>query len=231
MNFQLPQIREDDLENREEIRRILEALYQLSEQIRYFSYNIGEENLSDELKNTLTGQQMQLSQLNRELKNGITGTMSLIRQQSDLIALMVSSEIYTHDLEDLMGLIAENTSAITQNAEQISLKVSQSVYDEKTEELDGQYTELLLKISNDKHTYLYNNIEATYFADEKLVISYNGSQQKVELGVNGEDPYISIIDEDGDEQLRLTKSGIGFGGGSQLIPFTVGTLSGLAIFA
>lgn len=49
-NIQLPTITESALNSPKERKAILEALYQVNEQLRYVLNNLGEENLSDELK-------------------------------------------------------------------------------------------------------------------------------------------------------------------------------------
>lgn len=96
-NFSLPDITAGDLDSQKERRRIMEYLYQLSEQLRFMMGNIGEENLSDELRGTLEQAYSQVGELNRQLTDTTGRMMSQIRQQAGEIATKVSGETYWQD--------------------------------------------------------------------------------------------------------------------------------------
>ncbi|MBP3508734.1 hypothetical protein [Oscillibacter sp.] len=93
-NFSLPDIAGGDLDSQKERRRIMEYLYQLSEQLRFMMGNIGEENLSDELRGTIKDASCQVGELNRQLTDATGRMTSQIRQQADEIALKVSQSTY-----------------------------------------------------------------------------------------------------------------------------------------
>lgn len=178
--------------------------------------------------------------------NGLMSELSsAITQTSKSIETMVTQATFnekTNSMEQNISDVTQTAEYLTVNFTNISNTVSGN--SEAINEINeyirfeganiylGKSTSpLILHISNDRIAYEYDNIEATFFADKKMAISYNGSEQKVEIGVDGDDPYISIYDENGIVQINLTKAGIELGGNSMITPFTVGTLSGIAIFA
>jgi hypothetical protein len=107
--IQLPDFSAADLTDSKTVRQILEMLYQLNEQLRYTLYNLGKENLGDELRqqvdnndavNSLTSRvedaENGLSSLRRQTAEGFEQTVrkdniiSSINQTAELIKIAAS---------------------------------------------------------------------------------------------------------------------------------------------
>ena len=65
----LGQITEEKLDEEKERKRIVQFLYQLTEQLRYWQYNLDEENLSKELQENLVGKLRTQDGVNRDFSN------------------------------------------------------------------------------------------------------------------------------------------------------------------
>lgn len=89
--FSLPDIKESDLESGKERRKILEYLYQLTEQLRFTLSNLDEENLSDDLSKTITGAYTAASSVSKELKD-MNGNVSSLRQFANSLTLSVQNK-------------------------------------------------------------------------------------------------------------------------------------------
>ncbi len=108
--FSLPDIKESDLSSEKQRRLILEYLYTLTEQLRFVLNNLGAENLSDELKESIEGAYQKASALSDDLQDA-WGNISSIRRTADSIQLSV---------QNMMGDI----SRIDQYAHSLTLSVS-----------------------------------------------------------------------------------------------------------
>lgn len=99
----LPDIRAGDLDDRQERRRILEYLYQLTEQLRYMLSHIGTENLDVELKTnivTITRAEQALSQKQEDAE----GRASALRQTvGGLTATVTSHDTAISGLSERMS--------------------------------------------------------------------------------------------------------------------------------
>lgn len=106
INFSLPDIVNADLSNDKERRKIIEYLYQLTEQLRFMLSNIDEDNLSDKLKDEIKSQEG-LSQLSQRLEDTQAGVASVRKQTAAGFEQVVKK--------------GEVLSAISQSAEAIKI--------------------------------------------------------------------------------------------------------------
>ncbi len=96
--------------------------------------------------------------------------------------------------------------------------------------LGEEGNELILHIENNRIAYIYGGAVATYFGEKKMVISNESSTQRLEIGVDEDDPYLHIYDANGVLQLALTQTGARFGNGSSLTTYSVGTKTGIGFY-
>ena len=96
--------------------------------------------------------------------------------------------------------------------------------------LGEEGNELILHIENNRIAYIYGGAVATYFGEKKLVISNEASTQRLEIGVDEDDPYLHIYDANGNLQLALTQTGAQFGNGTNMTAYSVGTKTGVGFF-
>jgi len=109
-DFNLPDIKESDLDSQKERRQILEYLYQLTEQLRYVLMNLDEDNLSDSLKETIDGAYRASETIMHRLED-VYGNVSSVKQTSSELSARV---------EDAEG----NMSALSQKVDGFTLVVT-----------------------------------------------------------------------------------------------------------
>ena len=90
--------------------------------------------------------------------------------------------------------------------------------------------ELTLKISADNIAYRTLSKEFASFDRDSLKISNNGSLQRIEIGVDGSDPYLAVYDSTETLQLKITKDGIAYGSSTRQEVYSIGTKSGIGFF-
>lgn len=91
IDINLPNIKESDLDSAKERRKIIEYLYALQEQLRYTLSNLGAENLSDELTQTISGAAEKAEEATRKVSDA-AGNYSRISQKVDSLELEVKND-------------------------------------------------------------------------------------------------------------------------------------------
>lgn len=111
--FDLPDIGNANLDSAAERRQILEYLFQLTKQLRYTLNNLGEENLSDELNQTIQEASQSAVSIERIIKN-VEGSVSKIQQTANEISLVVATKVGEDEI----------ISKINQSAESIAIQAN-----------------------------------------------------------------------------------------------------------
>lgn len=88
--FTLPEIKDSNLNDEKERRKILEYLYQLTEQLRFTLSNLDEENFSDSVSDNIQGAYTAASSASKEVKD-MSGNVSRIKQFADTLTLAVEN--------------------------------------------------------------------------------------------------------------------------------------------
>lgn len=104
--FDLPDIKESDLQDEKQRRQIMEYLYQLTEQLRYVLSNLDEENFSDDFKAEVQ-QSERINDITQRIDDAQQGLSSMRRQTAEGFAQTVSKD----------GVI----SAINQSSEMVQV--------------------------------------------------------------------------------------------------------------
>ena len=148
-------------------------------------------------------------------------------------------------VNELDGAIQTQQTTLEQtyNALQLSFETIQQYSESEIETIkkyihfaDGSIilgedgNDLTLNISKDKIAYQNQSKEFASFDRDSLQISSNGSLQRIEIGVDGADPYIAVYDNINNLQLKITKDGIAYGSTVRQELYSVGTKSGIGFF-
>ncbi len=115
--FDLPDIGNANLDSAAERRQILEYLFQLTKQLRYTLNNLGEENLSDELSNTIQEASKSAVSVERIIKN-VEGSVSKIRQTANAIELEVATKVGE---DEIISKINQSAESILIQANRLNL--------------------------------------------------------------------------------------------------------------
>ncbi len=167
-----------------------------------------------------------------------------IQQNAQAISLAVSREEYDKQTESIlteMTQLVQSANELALNFTTISSIVNNNEASLETINkyirfVDGDIilgiegNELILHLENNRISYKYSGVEAAYFSDKRLVISNEGSVQRMEIGVNDADPFLHIYDASGVRQLAISKTGIQFANGLNMTQYTVGTKTGLGFY-
>lgn len=111
-NFNLPDIAGSDLDSKQERKKILEYLYQLTEQLRFTLNNLDEENLSPDLADKVNSSERAAATATKELKDA-QGNISRIRQTVDSLSLSVTNGASSSSISLNAGGTAISSANIT----------------------------------------------------------------------------------------------------------------------
>lgn len=219
-----------------EFRRIVTKIYG---RIGQDDFNI---ITQDYINNKISVDDYTLDQ--EDIKQRISTNETWIAQNEEEIKLKVSRTEYDETMEEISTSLSQQYDNFTFLFETIQTAMNENQQNTNAEFesirkfirledgniiLGVEGNELILHIEHNKISYRYNGLEATYFGDKKMVLSNEGSLQRIEMGVEGDDPYFTIYDENGVAQIGLTKKGVQIGD-MLLTPFSIGNLTGLAVF-
>ena len=103
-SFTLPEIKDSDLNSGKERRKILEYLYQLTEQLRYVLSNLDEENLAPALAEKLDGSQA-VAALSGEIRDAYGNIAALRRTAQSLSSEITAVDGRVSTVEQTAGKI------------------------------------------------------------------------------------------------------------------------------
>lgn len=130
-NITLPDIQEKDLDSKAERKKIMEYLYSLSEQLRYMMDNIGTENLSQALQQTVEGASQAATSAAQTMKDA-EGNIAIIKKSAKELSVRVLSaedEIEAVEAEifvqagQIAAKVSHGESIVDINATQGELKI------------------------------------------------------------------------------------------------------------
>jgi len=110
--LELPNITDEKLDDKQERQKIMEYLYQLTEQLRYMLTNLDEDNLSESLSNTINDAQESSTKVAQEVKD-LSGNVSRIDQFAKGITLVVENGETSSEISLTSGGVVITGNTVT----------------------------------------------------------------------------------------------------------------------